>query len=320
VDIRIYFLAVKGFEHNYATIIDQLELDSNITTVLVFEFSKIVLDDIHPQNSLIVTCHSLVPWINESIVKCRKLGVKSIGLQDGVIEYAHSWGKRRSNFRYRPVLTDKIGVFGQFSKDILVSWGCPEERIFITGRPAMQSFECLFNNTVQGSEEYDFLIAPANAPFYDAYQEKNFIDGINDLCDFLKARQYTFLLRIKKKLFPLFHDSLHQYFQDSSSRQGIEFTIINSKAVITTPSTVILDSFYLQKPTAILNYNNESLYLNSPWNISHKDQLEAVIEEMKCPPQSKIELQNLHLKYHLDTNSPTKVFCNQVYGMLNRTP
>jgi hypothetical protein len=62
-------------------------------------------------------------------------------------------------------------------------------------------------------------------------------------------------------------------------------------AVISTPSTAILEAMLLGRPVAALDYHNVPRYLPTAWTISARDQIGAVVSELLAPAGAKMAFQ-----------------------------
>lgn len=217
---------------------------------------------------------------------------------DGIIEYAHCWRIAKSRSRYRPVLSSVIAVMGRRTAEILARWGNPRETIEIVGSPRFDSYA---HTAATNPPPQSILLTCANTPFWDHESERNFAEGFSDVAAALRERGVDYTVRLPAAAQRALVDSSFENATctDASTRRGLADDIRSAGAVITTMSTVALESMALGRPTAVLNYPNESSYLHTPWTITHKDQIDCVIDELLAPPPPKLEMQDLELREHL---------------------
>jgi len=62
-------------------------------------------------------------------------------------------------------------------------------------------------------------------------------------------------------------------------------------AVITTPSTVMLEAMRLGRPVAALDYHNVPRFVPTAWTISARDHIPQVVAELLNPPAAKMAFQ-----------------------------
>jgi CDP-glycerol glycerophosphotransferase (TagB/SpsB family) len=190
-----------------------------------------------------------------------------------------------------------------------------ESNIFVTGCPRFDHYDkiCVSNPQI------DFLICPANTPFFNKDQEHLFTKALNDTLEVLVGKKYLIEVRLGKSLWNLVASEYHQFLNDSSDRKNAEFSIANAKAVIATPSTIVLEAMILNKPVGILNYGDIPYYAKTPWKLTNKEQVENAITELIAPPQHKMDQQELQREQLILSNSTASVgIINIIQDLLNR--
>jgi hypothetical protein len=80
-------------------------------------------------------------------------------------------------------------------------------------------------------------------------------------------------------------------------------TIDNSDAVITTPSTIFLESVLKGRPTAILDFHNTPHFVPAAWMINAPKHLNTILGELANPPTAKMLFQNYVLHDQLECSS-----------------
>ena len=75
-------------------------------------------------------------------------------------------------------------------------------------------------------------------------------------------------------------------------------------AVISTPSTAILEAMLLGRPVAALDYHNVPRFLLTAWTISARGQIQGVVSELLEPPAAKAAYQMNSLADSLECNGP----------------
>jgi hypothetical protein len=69
--------------------------------------------------------------------------------------------------------------------------------------------------------------------------------------------------------------------------------VLGARAVITTPSTVSVESMALGRPLCHLLFDSETVYLPSAWAIRKSDDIPEVIGEILNPPRFKMPYQEV---------------------------
>jgi hypothetical protein len=81
----------------------------------------------------------------------------------------------------------------------------------------------------------------------------------------------------------------NQYSKAAS--QELTALVVQSDAVITTPSTAILEAMLLERPVAALDYHNAPTFVPTAWTVSAKDHLGPVLSELLKPTARKMAFQ-----------------------------
>lgn len=260
--------------------------------------------------------------------QARKACVPSLGLEDGIIEYEHCWKKRPD--RYRPLITDKIAVFGNYTKRILMSWGIEGNRIEVTGCPR---FDALHGVNKSLPAKSRILLTCANTPFVDEKTREEFRTSFLEIAEKMEMYGFDYFIRLnKEKTLSLFgKDSVvfKRLRQDNSAlfnrvlkklklnQRTIMQDISEASAVITTPSTVVLEAMAMGRPVAIINYSGETIYHRTPWEISSPHHIKTVVQELLDPAPPKMLFQNqLFSDYVFFDGSASKRIADIVFKMI----
>ncbi|MDP7379715.1 MAG: hypothetical protein QF516_16715, partial [Pirellulaceae bacterium] len=75
-------------------------------------------------------------------------------------------------------------------------------------------------------------------------------------------------------------------------------------AVISTPSTAVLEAAMHGVPVAVLDYHGTPNYLNPAWSIRHKDDVAAVLHDLANPPADRMVFQSQTLFDQLECHTP----------------
>jgi len=92
----------------------------------------------------------------------------------------------------------------------------------------------------------------------------------------------------------------------SETRTPLGEVLDNVDAVITTPSTIYLESLLRKRPTAILDFHNSPKYFSAAWMMGNGNQIGSVVSELASPPDHKLMFQEFVLQDQLECSSPAK--------------
>lgn len=236
----------------------------------------------------VVTVHSIDQKLLNKLAELRK-SKPTITLQDGLIEYAHCCVKEGSRHRYRPIVTDFLLTFGKRPQKIAEA-RCNSSSIVATGSPRFDMYHEHQSSVPDMS--LPVLVTTANTPWQDRHSKKHFSQVFFQLLRDLVALGVRFRLRlpdkVKKELAfrsPLAFKKLLKtklLAGVSAASTPLLDDLLNSSAVITTPSTVALEAMILSRPTALLVTEIYPLYLESAFPLisrkSFQPALRALVE------------------------------------------
>jgi hypothetical protein len=80
--------------------------------------------------------------------------------------------------------------------------------------------------------------------------------------------------------------------------------LANVDAVITTPSTAMLEAMLYGLPVALLDYSNSPHYVPAAWTISAPRHIDTILPELLAPPSAKMLYQDTVLHDALECRTP----------------
>lgn len=259
------------------------------------------------QPSLVITFDEHGAELGLCVGEAARLGVATLQAMDGILEWRRTWAyptspeKRPLN---QPALAHKIACLGRADARILESWGnvgkceiigSPRfDRLAATRRPAR-------TEPITG-RPLRLLVMTAKTPGFTPEQIELTFKSLVDLKRHLAGRQDVEVIwRVTQKL----HERL-----------GVENTVRNVlstelhdilatvDAVITTPSTAMLESMLCGHPVALLDYHNCPNYVPAAWVISNEGHIEPVLEDLKAAPPARMLYQEFCLEDALACRTP----------------
>lgn len=296
--------------------------DSPIPTVVVDEFLP---DWTVPDDAGIIITHMHYRW--EEIAALRKIlqqdRVPVLILSDGIVEYRNAWEHPdlADGSMFQPVLGHKLACIGRGQARVFESWGNPG-RCEVVGLPRLDSVQ----DSVQGhasppenSGPFRVMVATANTPAFDSDQRKTVVESLRQLKDWFSKNplvpgsQDQRLIEVVWRLSDGLEDEIGLDQATSESKPGkksqrppIGEVMESVDAVITTASTMILESMLRNRPTAVLDFHFSPCYFSTPWMIKTAQQFEFTITELADPPKHKMMFQEFVLHDQLECRAPAK--------------
>lgn len=234
----------------------------------------------------VLTIHSLDNKLLEKLAGLKNRTL-TVTLQDGLIEYAHCCLKESTKHRYRPIVTDFLLTFGERPKKIVLS-RCQQAHVLATGSPRFDEYFQYQDKSVEIGNPV--LLTTANTPWFDSRSKKEFIKLFIKILGSLNELHIDFKLRlpdkVKKELIfksPLaFNRMLRSRYLKGLGNPETPLIddVLNSSAVITTPSTVALEAMILNRPVAIIRTGAFPLYLESAFELAGTDSIVPVLSTL----------------------------------------
>lgn len=243
-----------------------------------------------------------------SALRCAaERGIPVLVLADGVLEYRNAWRNPTQvpGNLFQPVLGHKLACIGASQCRHVESWGNPgvcelvglpwlDGRLGVTARPRSQA-------------EFHVLVASARTPFYDEEQRRSVLRQFAALREGLDgfARTSPVPLRVTWRLMAGLDRDLGLGAADvDSDRRPLLDVLQGVDAVISSPSTVVLESMVLGLPVAQLDFSGAPQYVQSAWTIASERHVLPVLTELGDPPPEKLAFQLVALHDALECETP----------------
>lgn len=241
------------------------------------------------------------------VKEARKLGIPTLLIMDGIIEWRHIWDDPKYASGdgiafYQPIQTDKVACLGWQSARTFEAWG-NVGKCEVVGAPRFDHYltEPIPPPTPHG-EAKRLLIMTANTPGFTHEQISQVEQALADVRDFLHSQSnWQPIWRVRKGLDEkLGLDDSFSHLRGKPLRDVLAV----ADAVLTTPSTVLLESMLAHRPTALLDYSNSPPYVSAAWNITAQAHIVPTLESMYHPSASRLTYQDEILHNHLECFSP----------------
>jgi hypothetical protein len=283
--------------------------DTSIPCVVIDES----LPDWHPpEDAGIIITHMHYRW--EELSKLRKIldrdRVPILVLSDGILEYRNTWENPGlpDGSLFQPLFGHKLACIGRGQSRVIESWG-NAGKCEVVGLPRLDAIESGAVAPVQTSGPFRILIATANTPSFNDSQRATVVDSLKAVQAWFESKPAVGERPVKVTW--RLSDGLDEALGvgdgvDPEDRPPIGEVIEEVDAVITTPSTMYLESVLRGRPTAILDFHNSPQYVTSAWTVSAAEQLDQVIGELADPPLPKMMFQQHVMNEQLECQTPAK--------------
>ena len=214
------------------------------------------------------------------IVAASRLGIKTIGIQHGIItEYESAYSHQKfasKEFPFGFINPNKLLVFGEITKEILNQNNYPEERLEIFGNPTffhLEEMKKILNANIlykkyglQKNLKIISFIPPALIEYYESGSKYNYnTQVLNKLLEqFRNKMEFLVLIKPHPRDDIKFYEKILEENGVSNARiiQGnlLELLFMSS-VVVSTFSNAIMDSLCFKKPIVQVTFDNLEVHL-----------------------------------------------------------
>ncbi len=269
-----------------------------------------------PDDAGLVVTHEHFRW--ETISTLRRIyeeaKVPILILCDGILEFRNTWENPTiaDGSVYQTIFGHKIACIGRAPARVIESFG-NQGLCEIVGHPRFDEMYTAEHLPVQDSGPFRLLVTTARTPAFTEQQHRQVVKGLTEL-----KNRFTRNNCVGKRFVEVnwrLPDSLLNELNLPISNQNHKLpslgdTIELSDAVITTPSTVFLESLIKRRPVALLDFTNSPAYVPAAWRITATAHMNPVLEELASPPATKMLFQRatLHDQLELGQDSRKRLF------------
>ena len=262
-----------------------------------------------PDDTLLLVTHDTYTEPGRSLIrKAVAAGVPTLILADGILDYRNTWEhpQLEAGVIFQPVLGHKIATIGRSQSRWLESWG-NGGKCETVGLPRLDK-HCGFHRRQHRTDEpFRILINTAITPYFTESHRQKVTASLRDLKAFFdnssthNGVRLEPVWRLTKGL-----DAELGVLSKVSDLSGHEMavTLKEVDAVITTPSTVILEAGLFGLPVATLDYCNTPHYIATAWRITAREQIAETVRELINPPEPKLLFQETSLHDSLECATP----------------
>lgn len=200
---------------------------------------------------------------------------------DGILEWRNAWENRADEiacpWTMRPCLSDAVAAIGPRQARVLSAWG-NHGRVYNIGIPRLDEWKAP-GPCSSSTADWRILVSTAKCPGFTEQQIQTTVDSLRDLQSFF-ARTEAFRGQRIEVTWRLTGGLENVLGVESANQVPLRELISDTDVVITTPSTLALESMLLRKPTVLLDYHNTPDYVPTAWAIRHTDQIETVLADI----------------------------------------
>lgn len=273
----------RQFAHHY-------QVKGTDWSIEVLEPSELT-DDVRPDVAIVA--NEVFPEYRNCISFFRERNIPTIYAIDGILEWRHSWEFPPSDAcgqTFRPVLADKIACIGRSQARILESWG-NVGKCEVVGVPRFDHLQRIRQRDRQDSTPLRILVMTAKNPGFDQAQLDRTQKSLIQLRKWFKSNPvvngravepvWRLTIGMDKKI------GVQGDASDTTGKQLAD-VLREVDAVITTPSTAMLEAMRIGLPVALLDYHNCPHFVPAAWTISASPHFDHVIPELMDPQAPKM--------------------------------
>ncbi len=235
-------------------------------------------------------------------------GCNTLYAIDGILEWRNAWENSVHEpacpWTMRPVLSDKVACIGPSQARVLQSWG-NHGKTEIVGVPRFDLLRPARAPVLP--DRFKILVTTAKCPGFTPEQVATITQSLKDIKQFFETNPEIEGKRIELhwRLTSDLHEVLgvENKLRDTTGHDLAE-CLSQVHSVITTPSTVVLESMIFGLPTCILDYTNSPRYIDAAWAMSARSHIEPMVRQMLLPPPNKQHFQQSLLADALYRDTP----------------
>lgn len=304
---KILLLEFKQREAHYKDLMRCFDADyliSNGPSEDVFEKEEI---------DLTICADEWVPETSLNVFASKKNQVPVLHLPDGILEWRNNYEHPRAFSQkngmplHQPHLADKIACLGRNQARMMEAWGsagkcevvgCARfDQILAGGRPRQRSEKKTFK----------ILVATARIPAFTAEQKALVDRSIQDLAVWFYQVNYKIAdtdIEVVWRVSDEYEDLLSRSGSFNFSKKALYDELSDVDAVVTTPSTLMLEAMLFNVPVVLMDYTNSPHFTPAIWNITAPRHIPSVMPELISPSKPKMLHQEIILHDCLECSTP----------------
>jgi len=311
--LKVYLLCRYALDSSiYTSWTDDLEYEVEVVEQCPGDWNP-------PSDCGIIVTHEHYRW--EELSTLRRIyeqrSVPILILADGILEFRNTWQNPgvADGAVFQPLFGHKLACIGRAQARVVESWG-NVGKCEIIGLPKFDEIQNSEYLPVQNEGPFRVLVATANTPAFTPKQRSRVAESIRLISKrfqknpWVNERPLEIAWRLTDGLMDEVGIAETESDQQNQKRMPLGDAIELADAVITTPSTLYLESVMKRRPTAVLDFTNSPMYTQSAWAITAPAHLNDVLGELENPEPAKMLFQRsvLHDNLELGISSKSRLF------------
>lgn len=218
--------------------------------------------------------------------------IPTLVIADGILEYRNTWQNPSltPGSLFQPVLTHKMACIGRSQARIISSWGNPG-KCEVVGAPRLDSLATRGATPHPDGQPFRILVSTARTPGFTPQQLAVVQRSLQELKAWFDAQAGHIGARPIEVQWRLTGGMAEAIGVESEVKEtlGMEFHAMldRADALITTPSTTLLEGMLCDIPVVMLDYTNSPHYVPAAWTLSARDHFDTIIPELIDPPEAR---------------------------------
>jgi len=261
-----------------------------------------------PETGLVVTADCYHEPRVTLLRRAVEQGIPTLVLADGILEYRNTWEHPQlpPGSLFQPVLGHKLACLGRSQARVLESWH-NAGRCEVTGSPRFDRYAGRQRRRRPAGAPCRILIMTALTPYFTPEHEAKVKRSLADLKAALARKPAPGAAPIEPvwRLTQGLDRELGVAARQAEwAGRDLADVLQEVDAVITTPSTTMLEAMLLGLPVASLDYSNSPPYVTPAWRITAAEHLAPTLAELASPPAPKLLFQDAVLHDALECATP----------------
>jgi len=247
-------------------------------------------DPVDESTAVVIVIDVLGRGSIRAVETARHVGAASVYLMDGIVEYRNTFINPRVGERFlRPAPVDVIACAGSHDSALLRSLG---NEAVVTGLPRLSGLK-RFERPGRG-----VLVSTARTPAFNDGERAVLVGALGKLRDEFERVGEPAIWRLT--------GGLEQDIGVENNPCGLEEALNTCAAVVSTPSTVLIESMLVGRPTALLFPFRSPCWVSAAWRLEG-DVSSPELRSLLKPTRLRLDRQEQLLRdAHDSTKDPAE--------------
>lgn len=247
------------------------------------------------------------------MLELARRSVPTLHVIDGIVEWRNTWENPTHDAPglpamplFRPILSHKVACLGRSQARLLESWG-NRGKCEVVGLPRLDGMIEGPRRPRRDDGPFRILVATARTPGFTPDQlgraERSLLDvkAWFETNPSLEGRAVEPVWRVSGQLTSRLGLPRARHDAFGTDLPGV---LEKVDAMVSTPSTLLLEGMLAGIPVALLDYNNRPPYVPAAWSITAPEHVGAALGELLRPAANRMEHQEFLLHEALECRTP----------------